>query len=166
MLTLFLIVSFYLFALGAYNHDTDKGKGPKITMAPKLDLKGLTDAVPGPGSYQNPYEVGKEAPKYSMTGRGNSSNDGIKSPGPGAYNVDPSFGKPKLAASMKSRHYDKPDAFAPGPGAYRPESTFVIGSNAPKISMHKKLGDYTYASSSQDNTNRMEGDISNQKTFI
>jgi hypothetical protein len=52
-------------------------------MAPRLDLKGLTDAVPGPGSYQSAYEVGKEAPKYSMTGRGAGSNEGLKSPGPG-----------------------------------------------------------------------------------
>ena len=123
--------------LGAYNHDTDKGKGPKITMAPKLDLKGLTDAVPGPGSYQNPYEVGKEAPKYSMTGRGNSSNDGIKSPGPGAYNVDAGT-KPKFAASMKSRHYDKPDAFAPGPGAYKLGDTIGGSSNSPAYTMRPK----------------------------
>jgi hypothetical protein len=43
-----------------------------------------------------------------MTGRGKNDADINKSPGPGSYSIDPSFGKAKLAASMKSRHYDKP----------------------------------------------------------
>ena len=123
---------------GAYNPDTSKGKGPRISMAPKLDLKGLTDAVPGPGTYTSPYEVGKEAPKYSMTGRGAGSNEGLRSPGPGAYTVDPSYGKPKLAASMKSRHYDKPDAFQPGPGAYKLADSIGGSSNAPSYTMRPK----------------------------
>ena len=49
-----------------------------------------------------------------MTGRGAGANEGIRSPGPGAYTVE--VPKSKMAASMKSRHYDKPDAFQPGPG--------------------------------------------------
>jgi len=32
---------------GAYNPDPSRGKGPKISMAPKLNLAGLTDGVPG-----------------------------------------------------------------------------------------------------------------------
>jgi hypothetical protein len=131
---------------GAYNHDTHKGKGPKITMAPKLNVAGFTDANPGPGAYSSPFEVGKEAPKYSMPGRGNPSLSLNKSPGPGAYHTEPS-GRNVLGASMKSRHYDKPDHYIPGPGAYNAEAGLTIGSNAPKVSMHKKLGDYTYASS-------------------
>lgn len=47
---------------------------------------------------------------------------------------------------MKSRHYDKPDAFQPGPGAYKLADS-IGGNNAPSVTMHKKLGDYTYASS-------------------
>jgi hypothetical protein len=117
---------------GSYEHDTHKGKGPKITMAPKLNLAGLTDANPGPGAYSSPFEVGKEAPKYSMPGRGNTTSALHKSPGPGAYHSEPS-GRNKIAASMKSRHYDKPDHDIPGPGAYNAEAGLTIGSSAPGL---------------------------------
>lgn len=103
----------------------------------------------------------------------------------GAYNLE--VERVRHAVTMKSRHYDKADAFQPGPGkckrertnertgraserrerererqlvlcsrplllcsstgAYNHEAGQTIGSNAPKVSMHKKLGDYTYASS-------------------
>jgi hypothetical protein len=64
--------------------------------------------------------------------------------------------KSKIAASMKSRHVEKPDSFQPGPGAYDSHKHATIGSNAPKVSIHKKLGDYTFASSSMCNTQREE----------
>jgi hypothetical protein len=91
----------------------------------------------GPGTYSAPYEVGKEAPKYSMTGRGSNGAEALASPGPGAYQLDPNFGKAKLAASMKSRHYDKADAFAPGPGAYKLADSIGNG-HAPAYTMRPK----------------------------
>jgi len=130
---------------GAYNPSTGKAKG--ITMSPKIKSPGATDANPGPGAYSSPFEVGKGAPAYSMPGR--NANVALRqaasSPGPGAYSSDAR--KSNIAASMKSRHFDKPDAFAPGPGAYNADLGMTIGASAPKVSMHKKLGDYTFAAS-------------------
>jgi hypothetical protein len=54
----------------------------------------------------------------------------------GAYNVDAP--RSKLAASMKSRHYDKPDAFQPGPGAYKLSDSIGGSSNAPSYTMRPK----------------------------
>jgi len=122
------------FALGAYNHDSANGKGPKITMAPKLNLTGL-DAVPGPGSYASHIEVGKDAPKYSMPGRAKREEMSNHNPGPGTYSTEPKMSK--IAASMKSRHYDKPDAFQPGPGAYKLSDSIGPG-NSPSYTMRPK----------------------------
>ena len=53
----------------------------------------------------------------------------------GAYNVEPP--KSKLAASMKSRHYDKPDEFQPGPGAYKLGDSIGPG-NSPSYTMRAR----------------------------
>ena len=109
-----------------------------------------TRNVPGPGTYKLSDSIGSgQAPSYTLRPKTVLPADLADAPGPGAYNVDSSFGKAKLSASMKSRHYEKADGFQPGPGAYRPESYSSIGNHAPKISMHKKLGDYTFAASSK-----------------
>lgn len=80
-----------------------------------------------------------------MPGRAKGS-EVVSGPGPGAYTLE--VQRARHAVTLKSRHYDKPDAFAPGPGAYNSDAGSTIGSGGPKASMHKKLGDYTFASSS------------------
>jgi hypothetical protein len=92
----------------------------------------------GPGTYTNPYETGKEAPKYSMPGRANAASPTAKSPGPGSYELAGDMSKGRFSASMKSRHFDKPDAFAPGPGAYKLADSIGGPGNSPSYTMRPK----------------------------
>ena len=73
-----------------------------------------------------------------MTGRANAGSPLAKSPGPGSYELAGDMSKGRFSASMKSRHFDKPDAFAPGPGAYKLADSIGGPGNSPSYTMRPK----------------------------
>jgi Sperm-tail PG-rich repeat len=97
--------------------------------------------TPGPGQYEPPSTIGKDAPLISMKGR-NREPSLIDSPGPGTYDANEKGVKSsligyRLGTSTRDQSTSKSNkAWVPGPGSY--EQGNLIGRDAPSISIRGK----------------------------
>jgi hypothetical protein len=121
---------------GSYQSPYEVGKeAPKYSMTGRGAGSNEGIRSPGPGQPQKRAALSMYSRSFCCIRFSPSFCAPFPSLFPGAYNVDaPRSAK---AASMKSRHYDKPDAFQPGPGAYK-LSDSIGGSNAPAYTMRPK----------------------------
>ena len=116
---------------GAYNVDSNIGKGTvAASMKGRYDVKDNM-AVPGPGAYEIKSPTG-EAPKYSMRIRPDDSKQFV-GPGPGEYDVKGTVGSVP-GKTMSSRYETKDSQLTPGPGSYNSEEKGA----APKYTMRSR----------------------------
>lgn len=113
---------------------TTIGEGPKISLGSRHSLRSSVD-TPGP-SYLPP-PLGTDSKKISISYRHGQDIDSRKdNPGPGAYNVQPTFANDAPKATLHSRtHLIEVGASSPGPAAYLPKDD-ITHKRAPSASIH------------------------------
>lgn len=113
---------------------TTIGQGPKITMGSKYSVR---DSVATPGPSYVPPPIGSDSTKISMAcGRDQVNDSRMDNPGPGAYNIQPTFANDAPKSTLHSRtKLIEVGASSPGPAAYLPKDD-ITHKRAPSVSIH------------------------------
>ena len=112
---------------GAYEHKTEVGEGPKVSLSSKRNESKPLKGVPGPGTYDPKKEaISEKKPVVTipLASRGTNTNQSKFAPGPGAYTTADIKSKgPSFSIGTGSRSNFINVRGGPGPGNYNIESS-------------------------------------------